>query len=215
MRLGLSCTGFIPDILIIEYVLQQYATARGNIPIRVVKEQINRAPHAAEPRTKSKYPHQYRNQEGPANAPRSNFATWETRSGSTTLYEYPVQVPIQQNPQTGQIQRHFDYDRKASKARQAESQARRSSNEPLETGNASTLSQATTDENGPGSCQRPGPIRGVTDRHRNIIGAMAHPQGNLTGFARAPLQPLDREGRQYIRTDQDYRLHSSNTFPRR
>ncbi|CAG8979316.1 hypothetical protein HYALB_00002439 [Hymenoscyphus albidus] len=41
---------------------------------------------------------------------------------------------------------------------------------------------------------QPGPFRLVTDqRHCRIVGAMYHPVGDLSGFARAALEPIDQE----------------------
>ena len=124
----------------------------------------------------------------------------------STLYEYPVTPAAQQNPSTGQIQQHFDYDRKAATARQMESQGRRG-NEPLNPAVHLRYLQIQRND--------PGPIRGVTDQHGNIIGAMAHPEGNRIGFERASLQPLDKEGKQSKRTYEDYHISHRSTFPRR
>jgi hypothetical protein len=50
----------------------------------------------------------------------------------------------------------------------------------------------------------PGFHRAVTNpRGDRIIGAMYHPLGNPSGFARAPLEPLDRTGREAVRRYQD------------
>jgi len=155
---------------------QQYTTDRGNIPTRVLAHQIDRAPPPGQ-RTASRYPREYRNQEGPTNTPTRNFHPFELRR-EAELHEYPI---------TGANQRQFDFDRRSARAHQVE--------RPIHPNDRGRYVRHPQND--------PGPIRGVVDQHGNIVGAMAHPAGNARGYQRAHLEPLNRQGRQDSRRYQD------------
>lgn len=112
------------------------------------------------------------------------------------LWEYPITKAGEQNPNTGRMQPHFDYDSRAASARQVARQAE------LESTGAFDAAKRADYHTQPPLNQR-GPVRGVTDQYGNVVGAMAHPKDDRHQYERAHLEPLDREGRQYRRRYQD------------
>jgi len=162
----------------------QYHTDRGNIPAGVLHHQANRAP-APGTRTRTRFPHEYRNAEGPAGL-RQDFYPDEVRRAGGQLYEVPV---LQVDPR----HRNFDYQGRMPNAQQM---AR-----PVHRNDHRQMFRATPRND-------PGPVRAVVDRNGRVVGAMAHPNGNVRGFNRAYLEPMDRQGRQ------DHRRHQDRTHPR-
>lgn len=163
------------------------------MPARVLDDQVQRAPRPGEGR-RGAYPREYRNQEGATHESRQNFQDWERR-GAGQLHEYPV---------TTTEQRPFDYQRRPARAEQV--------GRPIHPRDRARLARQPLND--------PGPIRAVTGQDQRVIGAMAHPEGNRRGYERAPLEPLDRQGRRDAVRYQDSRGYSdhnrtSSTWPPR
>ncbi|KAF5007926.1 hypothetical protein FDECE_5842 [Fusarium decemcellulare] len=175
---------------------KQYFTSRGSIPTKVVDVQTADVVDPRRPQVAGGYPHRFRNQEE-ANGKRP-FQGYETRNDADRqLYEVPVGSRV-------------DLTRRTATARQVE----RANNQ--------------THPNDRGRVQRnelndPGPLRAVLPGNQNtgqtfpVAGVLYHPENNPRGFARAPLEPLDRQGRQYLRRFEDDSAHDERvtTWPPR
>jgi hypothetical protein len=173
-----------------------------------VNDIVNRAPA---PRTvpppRGRFPKEYRNEEGPRDNVRRNFDNWETQlrggagannGGNGTLYEYPVKTLRQPAP----FSPDFRFNRPAARLdqlRPADANDRR--------GYMERWTQPRNDR---------GPIRAVTREDGQVVGAMYHPDGNLRGYERARLAPLDRNGRAEVARHNDRQdQRGRTTWPQR
>ncbi|RKL03723.1 hypothetical protein BFJ63_vAg8672 [Fusarium oxysporum f. sp. narcissi] len=182
--------------------LQQYYTPRGSIPATVVEEQVRQVPiDPNDDSTNGPYPHMYTNQESTSTAPNGTiFQRFEQRNrpSETPLYEVPVNC-------------RMDLNKKAAPFMKVKRREERPT-DPRDRGRV-VQNELNT----------PGPFRGVvavdknTGQSRGVAGVMYHPQGNISAFQRAQMEPLDREGRQYIRrfVDDAADPHRVTTWPPR
>lgn len=139
-------------------------------------------------RTPSRYPRQYRNNEGSGSETYQNFRAEELRRVEK-LYEYPVTQPGEPR---------FDFNRRTTSARQMERPVHRNDRRRVVEHPYNT----------------PGALRGVVDQYGDLIGATAHPEDRPLGFHRAHLEPLDRQGRQYVHRYHDH-ISREETWPPR
>ncbi|PCD46348.1 hypothetical protein AU210_001755 [Fusarium oxysporum f. sp. radicis-cucumerinum] len=180
----------------------QYYTPRGSIPATVVEEQVRQVPiDPNDDSTNGPYPHMYTNQESTSTAPNGTiFQRFEQRNrpSETPLYEVPVNC-------------RMDLNKKAAPFMKVKRREERPT-DPRDRGRV-VQNELNT----------PGPFRGVvavdknTGQSRGVAGVMYHPQGNISAFQRAQMEPLDREGRQYIRrfVDDAADPHRVTTWPPR
>lgn len=180
----------------------QYYTPRGSIPATVVEEQVRQVPiDPNDDSTNGPYPHMYTNQESTSTAPNGTiFQRFEQRNrpSETPLYEAPVNC-------------RMDLNKKAAPFMKVKRREERPT-DPRDRGRV-VQNELNT----------PGPFRGVvavdknTGQSRGVAGVMYHPQGNISAFQRAQMEPLDREGRQYIRrfVDDAADPHRVTTWPPR
>ncbi|KAK6599423.1 hypothetical protein H4I95_08298 [Botrytis cinerea] len=174
----------------------QYHTPRGNITHKVVVAEIHRAPPTLPRNDINNMPHRYGNREGQRPNQYPLFESRElpqrrinaNRTGPVPLYEYPVTTPDKSS---------FDYSRAKVEPRAVPPHERAMRLEP------------ETRFNDVGF------MRGITGPDKNIVGAIYHPVGDRAGFARAELQPLDRQGREHNRMLHERAQHAprSPTWP--
>jgi hypothetical protein len=138
-----------------------------------------------------KYPHEYGNKEGV-------FKPHEQRNDpeNRAFYEGPVSSRI-------------DLDRKAC----TEAQARHRVN-PHPNDRARV---ARTELNDPGAFRGVITADRTTEHVYGVAGVIYHPEGNASMLRRAPVEPLDREGRQFLRRFDDDAAdpHRVTTWPPR
>ncbi|KAK1969657.1 hypothetical protein LY78DRAFT_735750 [Colletotrichum sublineola] len=170
--------------------LMQFNTPRGNIPFKVAQSVARSAP-PKDPRTASRYPREYRNQEGTEDDTYQNFDDWEThggRAGTTKYTEFPVSPAGVQT---------FDYNKKAASARQVAL--------PIHPNDRKRVVQKPLND--------PGPLRAITTQNtKQVVGALYHPDKNPTGYERGTLQPLDRAGRVSVQHLKEYELRKTQTL---
>ncbi|KAF4969882.1 hypothetical protein FSARC_2977 [Fusarium sarcochroum] len=179
-----------------DYNKMQYSTPRGNIPAKAVAKQVREAivdTAVDDPRA---YPHLYSNSEAGG---RKNFELFEQRNrpDQTPLYEVPVNSRVDLNKNLAPMKKVLIQQ----KGVQPRDRARVVRNE----------------------LNDPGPFRGIvavdqaTSRPCGVAGVIYHPEGNLKGFERAPMEPLDQGGRQYLRrfADDSADPHRVTTWPPR
>lgn len=162
---------------------QQYHTSRGNhVPYERAEAQ---ARQYQSPQI-SKYPKDYRNEEGKDNKNiHKNFADWEWRGQSggdpkPKLFEYPLTTDGAGNVA-------FDYNMRATPAKTV--------NAPMNRGDRKDRVARPFND--------PGPVRAIAGDNGYFAGTIYHPEGNTSGFVRAPLEPLDRETGQTMRQHRD------------
>ncbi|KAK0618875.1 hypothetical protein B0T14DRAFT_432759 [Immersiella caudata] len=187
----------------------QYRTNRGPIPAHIVPQQIDGAPPIGA-ETDSGYPDRYHNREGPRNNRQQNFETYTTGPGRAApgalqgrLHEYPI-------PTSGTVQR-FDYDRPSARLRQVVYRANLHPNERAFVARQDPL-------NDPGATRAVVRIVAGNDGlvRNEVVGVIAHPHGNPQGFDRAPVEPINRQGRQEAARHQDMQQSARQlTYPPR
>ncbi|KAK8132045.1 hypothetical protein PG999_000218 [Apiospora kogelbergensis] len=122
-----------------------------------------------------------------------NFQPWETRGGTakapTKYAEYPVAPEA--------IQR-FDYNRKVATTAQL---AR-----PDHPNDRRRLVERLINDAGPIQAAT---VQGKPDQ---VVGAIYHPEGNLRGYERAAIQPLDRTGRATVQQLKEYEMRKTQTM---
>ncbi|KAK2813484.1 hypothetical protein FQN49_008307 [Arthroderma sp. PD_2] len=154
----------------------QYSTPRGNIPATVAAGSIRR--DLENTRTRSGYPGEYRNNEGPAGDRHALFEGFQTGRGAT-LHEHPVRRPHEP---------HFEPLRNRPRLHQLEN--------PIHPNDRGRVVRAPHND--------PGPFRAVTSSsHNNLVGVTYHPTGDRRGFREATLEPIDRQGRQDAQRHRD------------
>ncbi|KAM0551728.1 hypothetical protein ACHAPJ_008295 [Fusarium lateritium] len=155
----------------------QYRTPRGVIPAKVVEEQVREV--IIDPKMRPRrnyYPHEYGNQElhGP------NFRPYEQRNrpDQTAFYEVPVGS-------------RMDLTRKSAGFVQIQNEQNVHPND-----RGRVVRRDLND---------PGPLRGIvavdrkTGHNYGVAGVLYHPEGDVVALNRAAVEPLDRNGRQYLR----------------
>ncbi|KAF9768117.1 hypothetical protein IL306_014632 [Fusarium sp. DS 682] len=180
----------------------QYRTPRGIIPATVVEEQVREV--VIDPNddsTKGPYPHVYMNQEPTSTAPDGTiFEKFEQRNrpNETSLHEVPINC-------------RMDLNKKSA----GWLKVKRREERPIAPRDRARVAQ--------NELNTPGPFRGVvavdraTGQSHGVAGVMYHPQGDMSTFQRAQLEPLNREGRQYLRRFEDDAAdpHRVTTWPPR
>lgn len=141
----------------------------------IVRETLRNAPDPGT-KTKSRFPHEYRNSEGPGSASYPLFNDSET--GGQQLHEYPLKLPHE---------RPFDYNKNKTQMGKIHATIRKH-------GKPADLGPPPNET---------GPARVVTTTERRTVGVMYHPDGNPKGFAKASLGALDRQGRESLREYRD------------
>ncbi|KAK4098145.1 hypothetical protein N658DRAFT_561294 [Parathielavia hyrcaniae] len=144
--------------------------------------------------------------EGPRENPTSNFDDWETRQGNDPadprngrLYEYPVKRLVQPSP----LAAEFRFDKPPHGAKKCQPP-------PVTSDRKKYQRRWMVPPNDPG------PIRTVVDKDGRLVGAMYHPKGNAAGYERAPLEPLDRDGRGELARHNDLEARGGRaTWPKR
>ncbi|QGI76736.1 hypothetical protein CEK25_001642 [Fusarium fujikuroi] len=154
----------------------QYYSPRGIIPIKVVEQQTQEVVFDPDTvRNTKDYPHEDVNLEG--NSTRT-FQEWERRHDeeNSPFYEMPVNTRMNLEKRPASVQRSKDAE--------------------LEILFENELND-------------PGVFRGVitgnveTGQVYGVQGVIYHPEQNPRGFRRSPIEPLDREGRQFLRRFED------------
>ncbi|KAH7269245.1 uncharacterized protein BKA55DRAFT_3680 [Fusarium redolens] len=180
----------------------QYYTPRGSIPATVVEEQVRQV--VIDPNddsTNGPYPHVYMNREPTSTAPDGAiFQRFEQRNrpNDTSLHEVPVNCRMDLNKKSAPFMK-----------------VKRREERPTDPRDRGRVVQ--------NELNTPGPFRGVVAVDRNtgqshgVAGVMYHPQGRRLAFQRAQMEPLDREGRQYMRrfADDAADPHRVTTWPPR
>ncbi|KAM0197407.1 hypothetical protein ACHAPI_004867 [Fusarium lateritium] len=159
-----------------DYNKMQYYTPRGVIPTKVVEEQVQEVTIDTTPgyHHGKGYPHAYQNNEVHG----ENFAPYERRNrpAETPLYEVPVGSRMQ-------------FGKAAASANTV--------NRPVQHNDRGRVARREPND--------PGAFRGVvavdqnTSRSYGVAGVIYHPEGEYRRFDRAAVEPLSREGRQYLR----------------
>ncbi|KAK4240427.1 hypothetical protein C8A03DRAFT_31454 [Achaetomium macrosporum] len=170
----------------------QYQTTQGGYPVDVARRQ---ADAVGDPRDtqRSRYPREYRNEEGRAPNTRENFDTRTTRRGDERYYEVPVHPPTSTD--------RFDADRRAASLRQVQNAA---------PGNLHPNDRRRVAQQPPND---PGRLRQVVaaDPHggpSRSAGMMEHT--SATGYERSPYAPMDSSGRREQQRYDDYRGGSAS-----
>ncbi|KAK8006969.1 hypothetical protein PG989_000959 [Apiospora arundinis] len=170
----------------------QYNSPRGNIPHRVAQATAAAAP-PPKPPTRSKYPREYRNQEGNTENPRIIFEPWETRGGTAKAPTKYTECPVA--PQA--VQR-FDYNRRCASAAKVD--------RPVHPNDRKRLVQTPPNDAG---VLRVITVQGKPDQ---VMGTIYHPEDNKHGFQRSMIQPLDRVGRQTVQELREYEMRKTQTM---
>ncbi|CAH0052200.1 unnamed protein product [Clonostachys solani] len=162
----------------------QYHTDRGaDLPYRSVHDMSRNAASRPVQDRRDMYPHRYNNGE-------KIFEHWESRGRN--MYEAPATYDDD-----------FDISKKSVSSRKLEAARTAHRND-----------RARITGNPPNS---PGPYRVVGLREEegggpSGLGVMYHPEGDTSGFLRAPLEPMSREGhRVELRYEDDRRSSSRKT----
>ncbi|KAK3310891.1 uncharacterized protein B0T15DRAFT_489536 [Chaetomium strumarium] len=182
----------------------QYTSPRGNVPLKRLNDIVQSAPAPPKgpPLMGKRFPKRYRNNEGPSDNPTHNYEAWEIQrpqaGGNGALYEYPIK-PIQQPaPSTA----NFNFDLPPASIKRLRP--------PHPNDKENTVARWKSPPNDPG------PLRAVVNEDRAVVGAMYHPEGNIRGYKRARLVPLDRQGRAEVaRHDDRQQLGGRTTWPHR
>ncbi|KAG5744966.1 hypothetical protein H9Q69_005440 [Fusarium xylarioides] len=175
----------------------QYYTPRGIVPARVAEQQVQEA--AINPATiqgNRLYPHHYRNSE--ANGT-SNFKPHEQRNDpdNRQFYEVPINSRINLAKPPASVERI------------------RAVEENLHRNDRGRVVKNELND--------PGVFRGVVTGNRTtgenfgLVGVTYHPEDRPRALRRAPMEPLDREGRQFLRRFDDDAAdpHRVTTWPPR
>ncbi|KAF4823197.1 hypothetical protein CGCSCA5_v001996 [Colletotrichum siamense] len=184
----------------------QYRTPKGPVPAAAIPLHLEDAP-APNTRTRSRYPREYRNNEGQRGQTRTqpidDFETGPGRAQGPAgrLHEYPIPPP--------DTQFRFRYDDPCMNAHQVERRIHRNER-------ANVFGPADgRPGNDPMTVRAAVRVAQVDGKDELITaGVLAHPPGNRTGFQRAPIEPLDRQGRQILQRDVDEKGRT-RTYPPR
>ncbi|KAK3988915.1 hypothetical protein QBC44DRAFT_242536 [Cladorrhinum sp. PSN332] len=169
----------------------QFHSPRGSIPVSSLNRQAAQYHDPTDGAgNRSRYPREYRNNEGREPNVTHPFGRSETRPGER-LYEIPVNS-------------RFDETRPAANLRQVRNA------DPANLAPRDRARVVNAPPNDPGPYRAVAPIRPDGSRRAAAAGMIYHPEDNPTGYARAPLEPMDREGRQYQR-----RFDDDSASPRR
>ncbi|KPM38484.1 hypothetical protein AK830_g8084 [Neonectria ditissima] len=172
----------------------QHWTPRGVLPAKAVAAQVR---EVADPRAVRNvgFPKVYENVEAGNPGP---IEPYERRNGpeTTGLYEIPVSS-------------RMDFERQPARLRQV------AAREHLHRNDRGRATRAEL--NDPGAFRGIVPTDLATGRTQGVTAVLYHPEGNARDFERARVEPLDREGRQYMRRFEDDSTSSNRvtTWPPR
>ncbi|KAJ4137300.1 hypothetical protein NW768_002883 [Fusarium equiseti] len=182
-----------------DYNKMQYFTPRGDVPAKVVSQQVQEVQIDPNQVNKQGYPHEYGNEEMLNGQTYKTFQPFEQRNR-------PSEVPLYEVP----VNSRMNLDKKATPYRTVQKRE----NEPLHHNDRARVVRNELND--------PGPLRGVvaverkTETNYGVQGVIYHPQGDTKRFERAPMEPLSREGRQYLRRfNDDDDPHRVTTWPPR
>ena len=185
----LTTRGVLKSLLTVCY-WQQFVTERGNVPLRVADQMVPEAPAPRSKWTRRRpYPRPYKNKVNDT-VPNSGsiLEDWERRN-APVLNEYVIQPPGIP---------HFDYERPATSRAQMQL--------PIHPNDRRRLVERPQND--------PHVIRAITTHDQTrIAGAVYHPENDSFSHNRAPLAPLDREGRNYVHRERDRRSRRHATHP--
>ncbi|KAF4464537.1 hypothetical protein FALBO_8620 [Fusarium albosuccineum] len=158
----------------------QYSTPRGSIPVKAVDVQVQGVVDPRARYNRRNFPHIYNNEEADG---RTTIQPFEKREDpNVALFEVPVDT-------------RMDMARPTAGIRQMNNRANLHHND-----------RARAERN---ELNDPGPFRGIVTGNRatgevhGVAGVIYHPEGQPRAFDRARVEPLDRQGRQYLRRFQD------------
>ncbi|KAF5571526.1 hypothetical protein FPHYL_272 [Fusarium phyllophilum] len=162
---------------------RQYYTPRGIVPARVAEKQVQEAPiNPATIQGNRLYPHHYRNSEAVGT---SNFKPHEQRNDPDNRQFY--EVPINSRINLAKPPARVDRIRVVETDLHSNDRGRVVKNE----------------------LNDPGVFRGVVTGNRTtgenfgLVGVTYRPEDRPRALRRAPMEPLDREGRQFLRRFDD------------
>ncbi|KAK3937370.1 hypothetical protein QBC46DRAFT_416362 [Diplogelasinospora grovesii] len=176
-------------------ITDQYHTTRGPIPMNLAQQQIRQA-LGLDSRQKSGYPHRYHNEEKII----EDFVTGPGRAHGRPgdLHLFPIAT-------SGELH-HFRYDERivpwASMMREPH---------PNERANVMGSSNAKP-RNSPGATRA---ITRVANGQNIVVSVVDHPEGDTEGFVGAPIEPINRQGRQEAERYLDKELRRAQSFPPR
>ncbi|KAI9773862.1 MAG: hypothetical protein M1840_006088 [Geoglossum simile] len=160
----------------------QFSTDRSSVAADILYKQANRAPRPGT-KTRSRYPHEYRNYEKRLKPSRELFHPKEVKQAGAPLYEIPI---VSVDPER---HREFDFGKRVAKAKKM-----------LNPGRSNDRRHMLKPKNDAGA------IRAIIGQNRQVMGAVIHPIGDEKGFDRANLEPIDIQRRKEQRTYQDRTL---------
>ncbi|CAF3600796.1 unnamed protein product [Fusarium graminearum] len=184
-----------------DYNKMQFFTPRGQLPAKVVEQQVREVAIDPNANNKKNYPHQYNNAERDLdNNTYQNFEPFEQRNRPSTevpLYEVPINT-------------RMNLDKKPTPFKTIQNLEKN----PVRPRDRARMER--TELNTPGAFRGVAAVDQQTGRNYGVAGVIYHPEGNPRGFARAPMEPLSREGRQYLkRFADDDGDHRVTTWPPR
>lgn len=142
----------------------------------------------SERQKQSGLPHTYRNREGAKEEPTHTFQPWETRRVDR-LQEFVTKRPDEER---------FDYMKRTVPLHKMQQPVH-----PKDRAKHMKKGRNT-----------PGDLRAIADGNKRLQGVNYHPEGDPSGFKRAPLEPMDREGRMMKNRHND-RVNARPTWPPR
>ncbi|KAL2143161.1 hypothetical protein VTI28DRAFT_308 [Corynascus sepedonium] len=180
----------------------EYRTSRGSLAARVVASQVDSAPDPRDSTRRSRYPREYRNEEGrPPNTHRP-FADHERRANER-LYEVPVSPP--------EASSRFDFDRRAASRQQVE----RSSASNVHPNDRGRVVRQPPNDPGPHRAVMAADPNDRDRRARGPIGVITHPTTNPTGYERAQLAPISSSARRHEQQYYDQQTSGHSSWPPR
>ena len=165
----------------------------------MVSEQVQEVKIDPNQVNKQGYPHEYGNKERLNGELYKTFQPFEQRNR-------PAEVPLYEVP----INSRMNLDKKTAGFKAVMERE----NKPVHHNDRARVVRNELND--------PGPFRGVvavereTATNYGVQGVIYHPQGDTKRFERAPMEPLSREGRQYLRRfKDDDDPHRVTTWPPR
>lgn len=161
----------------------------------MVDAQTQEASHLLQNKNQKIYPHPYRNKE---NDERERFGEYERRYDDKRDW---VEVPI--------VNR-MDFGRRMARADQVALQ-------DAQLHHRDRARVAKRDLNDPGPFRAIVPVHEDTGRSYGVTGVVYHPEDNPRRLERAAREPMDRQGRQFLRRYEDDCSHGNrvDTWPPR
>ncbi|KAL2756340.1 hypothetical protein ACRALDRAFT_1076422 [Sodiomyces alcalophilus JCM 7366] len=171
----------------------QYWTPRGVIPVRIAEDKVRSVPGVMD-RRRSGYPAEFRNEDRNQKPIYRLPESHKSGDPDAVMFEIPVGT------------RH-DMDKRSANLEKVKAAADVHRND-----RGRVAARPLND---------PGPFRAVVPANRDtrkeypMTGVIYHPEGSATAHARAPLEPLGRDGRQLTHRHQDQVARRVETWPPR